>query len=72
MTPAMIAEFCALDGAGEALMQRSFERMGLTARSHDRILRVARTIADLDGEAQIRAIHLDEAIQFRNKDILKG
>ena len=72
MTPAMIAEFCALDGAGEALMQRSFERMGLTARSHDRILRVARTIADLDGEAQIRAIHLAEAIQFRNTDILKG
>ena len=53
-------------------MQRSFERMGLTARSHDRILRVARTIADLDGEAQIRAIHLAEAIQYRNTDILNG
>ena len=72
MTPAMIAEFCPLDSAGEALMQRSFERMGLTARSHDRILRVARTIADLDGEEQISAIHLAEAIQYRNTDILKG
>ena len=72
MTPAMIAEFCPLDSAGESLMQRSFERMGLTARSHDRILRVARTIADLDGEAQISAIHLAEAIQYCNTDILKG
>ena len=72
MTADMIAEFCPLDSAGEALMQRSFERMGLTARSHDRILRVARTIADLDGAAEINAIHLAEAIQYRNTDILKG
>ena len=72
MTPAMIAEFCPLDAAGEAMMQRSFERMGLTARSHDRILRVARTIADLDGDRNISAIHLAEAIQYRNTDILKG
>ena len=72
MTPAMIAEFCPLDAAGEGLMQRSFERMGLTARSHDRILRVARTIADLDGDRNISAIHLAEAIQYRNTDILKG
>ena len=72
MTPAMIAEFCPLDAAGEGLMRRSFERMGLTARSHDRILRVARTIADLDGDRNISAIHLAEAIQYRNTDILKG
>ena len=72
MTPAMIAEFCPLDAPGEALMQRSFERMGLTARSHDRILRVARTIADLDGGKTISAVHLAEAIQYRNTDILKG
>jgi magnesium chelatase family protein len=72
MTTEMIAKFCKLDAAGEALMQRSFERMGLTARSHDRILRVARTIADLDGEANISAIHLAEAIQYRNTEILKG
>ena len=72
MTPEMIAEFCPLDAAGENLMQRSFERMGLTARSHDRILRVARTIADLDGDGEIGAVHLAEAIQYRNTDILKG
>ena len=72
MPPAMIARFCALDRVGDALMQAAFERMGLTARSHDRILRVARTIADLDGAESIGPEHLAEAIQFRNTDILKG
>ena len=72
MTPGMIAEYCTLDEAGERLMKNAFEKMGLTARSHDRILRVARTIADLDGAEQIESIHLAEAIQYRNTDILKG
>ena len=72
MTPAQIGEFCRLDSTGEALMKNAFDRMGLTARSHDRILRVARTIADLDGDADIGAQHLAEAIQYRNTDILKG
>ena len=72
MPAPMIGEFCRLDGAGEALMRSAFERMGLTARSHDRILRVARTIADLDGAEAIGPEHLAEAIQFRNTDILKG
>ena len=72
MPPAMIGTFCQLDARCEALMRSAFERMGLTARSHDRILRVARTIADLDGAADIRPEHLAEAIQFRNTDILKG
>ena len=53
-------------------VKNAFSRMGLTARSHDRILRVARTIADLDGAEHIEAPHLAEAIQFRNTDILKG
>ena len=72
MPPAMIAEYCRLDAAGEALMKNAFDRMGLTARSHDRILRVARTIADLDGDVNISPVHLAEAIQYRNTDILKG
>ncbi|MCQ2440147.1 MAG: YifB family Mg chelatase-like AAA ATPase [Oscillospiraceae bacterium] len=72
MTPAQIGEFCRLDAAGEKLMESAFARMGLTARSHDRILRVARTIADLDGEKNISAAHLAEAVQYRNTDILKG
>ena len=72
MSPDQIARFCRLDGAGEALMKTAFARMGLTARSHDRILRVARTVADLDGAASIGPEHLAEAIQYRNTDILKG
>ena len=72
MTPDQIARFCALDAAGDALMSQAFDRMGLSARSHDRILRVARTIADLDGAEAIAPDHLAEAIQYRNTDILKG
>ena len=72
MPPAMIGRFCALDARCDALMKAAFERMGLTARSHDRVLRVARTIADLDGAAAIGPEHLSEAIQYRNTDILQG
>ncbi len=72
MTPAMVGQFCALDEKGEKILRSAFERMGLTARSHDRILRVARTIADLDGAENISAAHLAEAIQYRNSNILRG
>ena len=71
MTAAMVGEFCRLDGAGERILKAAFDRMGLTARSHDRILRVARTIADLEGEESISAAHLAEAIQYRNTQILR-
>ena len=57
-----IKEDCA---AGAALMKGAFDRMGLTARSYDRILRVARTIADLDGAERIGVEHLAEAVQYR-------
>ena len=69
---ALVGQYCALDEAGEKLLRGAFQRMGLTARSHDRILRVARTIADLEGAERISAAHLAEAIQYRNTDILKG
>ena len=72
MEPAMVGKYCRLDAAGEALLKGAFERLGLTARSHDRLLRVARTIADLEGAEGIEAAHLAEAIQYRNTDILKG
>lgn len=71
MTPAMIGRFCALDDAGETLMKNAFDRLGLTGRSHDRILRMARTIADLDGSETITSAHLAEAIQYRSNNILK-
>ena len=71
MTPAMIGKYCALDAAGDKLMRGAFERLGLTGRSHDRILRMARTIADLEGCENIEAAHLAEAIQYRSNSILK-
>lgn len=71
MTPAMIGQYCQLDEAGEKLMQGAFDRLGLTGRSHDRILRMARTIADLDGAERIQVQHLAEAIQYRSSNLLK-
>ena len=72
MTAPMVGEFCRLDAAGEKLLKGAFDRLGLTARSHDKLLRVARTIADLDGSERIESFHLAEAIQYRNTDILRG
>ena len=65
MGPAEMREFCALDDTCAALMKQAFEALGLTARSYDRILRVARTIADLEQSEQIQPHHLAEAISYR-------
>ena len=63
-------QFCALDPDGLRLMKGAFDRMGLTARSYDRILKVARTIADLDGSQNIQPVHLAEALQYRPPEYL--
>ncbi len=71
MGPRELQDCCALDQDCTALMQGAFDRMGLTARSYDRILRVARTIADLEGEARIQLPHLAEALQYRESAYLR-
>ena len=67
-----LRNFCTPDEEGDALMRAAFDTMNLTARSYDRILRVARTIADLEGAETVGAGHIAEAIQYRTYDFRQG
>lgn len=68
MTPKLQKEHCALDSEAEGLLQMAMSELHLSARAYDRILKVARTIADLDGSANIQTHHVGEAVQYRTLD----
>jgi magnesium chelatase family protein len=68
MPARMIRKQCALDETGERTLEMAMRRMSLSARAHDRILKVARTVADLDGSVTVAAKHIAEAIQYRSLD----
>lgn len=68
MTSKQIRRFCSLDDEGKSLLKSAMEELGLSARAHDRILRMARTIADLEAGADIKPAHVSEAIGYRSLD----
>ena len=69
MGPDELRQYCALDNESAELMRQAFDVFGLTARSYDRILKVARTIADMEGSAHISSEHIAEAIQYRTVNL---
>jgi magnesium chelatase family protein len=68
MSGRQLRKYCALDEAGKGMLKEAMESLGLSARAHDRILRVARTIADLEGGGDIKEGHVTEAIGYRSLD----
>ena len=68
MSPNQLRTICKIDEAGNQLLKTAMERLGLSARAYDRILKVARTVADLDNSEKIETQHLAEAIQYRSLD----
>ena len=63
-----IKQFCEIDGESSELLEKAMDKFGLSARAHARILKIARTIADLEGSSHIKALHVAEAIQYRTLD----
>ena len=68
MTPRLIRRFCRIDAESETMLERAMTRLGLSARAYDRILKVSRTIADLEGSDEIQSAHVSEAVHYRSLD----
>jgi magnesium chelatase family protein len=68
MGPRLLRQHCQLDPTCEVILRSAVQEMGLSARAHDKILRVARTIGDLEGSTNIQSQHVAEAVQYRRLD----
>jgi magnesium chelatase family protein len=68
MPPRLLKRFCNLDEDSHGLLETAIDRLGLSARAHNRILKIARTIADIEGLERISSAHIAEAIQYRSLD----
>ena len=68
LAPADIRKYCKIDKEGESLLKTAMDKLGLSARAYDRILKVSRTIADMEKSNNISSQHLSEAIQYRSLD----
>ena len=68
MSRRLICKYCVIDATSKGLLENAITRLGLSARAYDRILKVSRTLADLEGKDAIESQHVSEAIQYRTLD----
>ncbi len=68
LTPKLIEKYCKLDKESKSILEKAFDRLGLSARAHERILKVSRTLADMEGKLNIEKNHILEAISYRSLD----
>jgi magnesium chelatase family protein len=68
MSPRLIRKYCIVDSASKALLENALTRLGLSARAYDRILKLSRTLADMEGKDKIESGHVSEAIQYGTLD----